>query len=643
MLDLIRNNRKAMLILLVVLVFPSFVFLGITRFGGGGVADDTVAEIDGAPIAAAQLNQRIRVIQQNNEGLDPALLSQPDVKLEILVQMVKDTLWRSAAADHHLVISDSALRQALRLNPVLQNITDADGKVDMQAYEIMLRRAGLTYDEFEESERLRVMSERMQTPVSMGFTSQVDVDQQLRYWGQKYVFRQRVFNAGEFINDVDVTPEELQAYYQANTGMFTEPASVDVEYIVFDAPAYSRSLVVSEEEARAYFEQNRNHFAPHQYRASHILVEVAPNAGQDEKEQARLRAEGILEEVRQDPSRFAEIAKSSSDDSFSAVQGGDLGYFTTGIMEPEFERAVLALNIGDVSGLVETKFGYHIIMLTDSQIPEKATFEDFRGVVEAALRDQMAADGFVKAAQRFASEVNASDSSLEEIAQTYGLEVRQAQNVTPSVGADAYGALANADFRAALFTPAALEAGQNVEAVPVGPMEIASARVLQYRPETVKPFEAVEQQIRMIVSAERAVVLAQDAAQKVLVLWQESPEESVQAQELTISLLGYVQGQFRGVVSDFVAQKVFSYMTESDFPQTFIVEIPGAGSVVVQMERIEPADMDVLEVVRPQMALTATSLNVGAQANAYMSYLQDEYKVKFYPEVLAAGQGQPAP
>lgn len=632
-----------MLILLVVLVFPSFVFLGITRFGGGGAADDTVAEIDGAPIALAQLEQRIRVIQQNNEEIDPALLSQPDVKLEILVQMVRDSLWRSAAVDHRLVISDSALRQALMLSPLLQSITDANGKVDMQAYEIMLRRAGVTYDEFEESERLRVMSERMQTPVAFGFTSQIDIDQQLRHWGQKYIFRQRVFNAGEFMSDVEVTVEELQAYYQANIGMFTDPAFVDIEYIVFDEAAYTQSMVVSEEEARAYFEQNRNHFAPHQYRASHILVEVAPNASQGEKEQARARAEQILEEVRQNPSQFAEIAKTNSDDSFSATQGGDLGYFTTNVMEPEFERAVLALSPNEISDLVETRFGYHIIMLTDSKVPEKAAFEDFRAKVEEAIRAQMAVDGFVKAAERFASDVNAPGASLDAIAQMYGLKIQQAQNVTPSVDANAYGALANADFRAALFAPAAREPGQNVEAVPVGPMEIASARVLQYRPEAVRPFEDVEQQIRILMSAERAVAIAQQAAEKELALWQDSAVQSAQGQELAISLLGYVQGQYRGVVSDFVAQKVFSFTAQADFPQTFVVEIPGAGAVLVQVERIEPADMEALASVRPQMAQTATSLNVNAQANAYMSYLQEAFKVKFYPEVLLAGQGQPAP
>lgn len=643
MLDLIRNNRKAMLILLVVLVFPSFVFLGITRFGGGAAAGDTVAEIDGAPIAVAQLEQRIRVIQQNNEEIDPALLSQPEVKLEILVQMVRDTLWRTAAVDHRLVISDSALRQALKLNPFLQSITGANGKVDMQAYEIMLRRAGVTYEEFEESERVRVMSERMQTPVAFGFTSQIDIDQQLRHWGQKYVFRQRVFNAGEFMNDVEVTLEELKAYYQANLGMFTDPAFVDIEYIVFDEAAYTRSLVVSEEEARAYFEQNRNHFAPHQYRASHILVEVAPNANQNEKEQARARAEQILEEVRQDSSRFAEIAKANSDDYFSATQGGDLGYFTTDVMEPEFARAISALSPNDISGLVETRFGYHIIMLTDSKIPEKAAFEDFRAKVEEAIREQMAVNGFVKAAEGFASEVNAPGSSLEAIAQTYGLEIQQARNVTPSVDANAYGALANTDFRAALFAPSARESGQNVEAIPVGPMEIASARVLQYRPETVRPFEAVEQQIRIIVSAERAVTIAQQAAENELKVWQESVDQSAQAQELAISLLGYIQGQFRGVVSDFVAQKVFSFTAQADFPQAFVVQIPGAGAVLVQIERIEPANMEALASVRSQMALTATSLNVNAQANAYMNYLQEAFKVKFYPEVLSAGQGQSAP
>ena len=162
---------------------------------------------------------------------------------------------------------------------------------------------------------------------------------------------------------VEPAEAELQAFYKENPQLFQAPEQAAIEYVVLDAGAAARDVAINEADLRNYYEQNAARLSgKEERRASHILVAVPKGASAEEKEKARAKAQELLAQVRKNPGSFAELAKKESQDPGSAAQGGDLDFFARGAMVKPFDDAVFAMrNKGDISEVVESDFGFHII------------------------------------------------------------------------------------------------------------------------------------------------------------------------------------------------------------------------------------------------------------------------------------------
>jgi peptidyl-prolyl cis-trans isomerase D len=218
--------------------------------------------------------------------------------------------------------------------------------------------------------------------------------------------------------------------------------------------AVASKISLSEADLRAYYEQNNASLAQQERRrASHILLTVDASAAEADKAKVRQQAEALLAELRQAPDRFAELARTRSQDPGSAAQGGDLDFFQRSDMVKPFADAVFALQKGAISDVVETEFGFHIIRLTDIRTPAPEPFDAARPRLETELKRQQAQRQYAEAAEDFSNMVYEQSDALAPAADKLGLVVRQASNVlrTGPSDANAHPALANPKVLTALF------------------------------------------------------------------------------------------------------------------------------------------------------------------------------------------------
>lgn len=634
MLDFVRNNKKAMLILLVVLIIPSFVVLGV-NFNFSNPGANELAHVGKNTIIYDQLDNRMKLIRNNNPDVSQQEFNTPEFKMQVLRAMIEELLWSTGAHENRLVVTDQALLQALMSLPFSREYLDENGRINPDQYKQAVLNRGYQVNVFENQIlRPELMVERMKLPATYGFTSRVDVEQYMKFIESRYVLRQRVLNFQEYVDGITVTSEELQKNYEDYKKFFVEPASVDIEYVVFDLATLGNKL--SKEELKSYYEQNKASFDIQQQRKiSHILIK-----GDDAKQ----KAEELLLKLRADPTQFAELAKEYSMDVTSS-NGGDLGYISEGMLAP-LDHVAFSLNaIGDISEVIESPYGYHIVMLTDIQ-GAGSSFEDVFPLIELELRKRAAASLSADAIQKFSESVSAENNNFNEVAQEFGIQIQQAHNITQQPQVNTQGILNNTDFLNVIFNPEILASSKNSSPVKVGPTQIASVRVISQQPERVKTLAEVETQLKDMIIQQKAIAQAQIEAQKILEQWGKSPEEANDAEEVSFTQEEVMQW-FAGVRDQqvdpnvmkmlqeifAVADKVFQYSPASSMPDSFMVELPSQGYIVAQLQRIEvPETFDDERIT--QRAIGLGEVITDSQRGAMIRNMEKVYDAGIYPDTM---------
>src|SRR5207249_3976113 len=262
---------------------------------------------------------------------------------------------------------------------------------------------------------------------------------------------------------------------------------------------------------------------PEERQASHILVAVKSDAGEEQKIAAKKKAEDIAAQARKAPSQFAEIAKKNSEDPGSAGQGGDLGFFARdGSMVKPFEDAVFTAKQGDIVGPVQTDFGWHVIKTTSIKPGRTLSFDEARPGIEQDLKRQKASRKFVETAEQFQNLVYEQSESLQPAAKALNLQVQ----TTPFITRAQVQALGrnNAKFVQAVFNPEALQSKRNTEAIDVGQNTLMAARVIEHKAASPRPFDEVKMEIRRQLERNTASELAQKAGKEKLAMLEQGKD-----------------------------------------------------------------------------------------------------------------------
>ena len=586
MFEFVRTHNKIMQVLLFLLVFPSFVLVGINGYNRFREKGDAVAKVDGHEILQgdwdAAHREQVENIRARSPEIDPKLLDSPQVKYATLERMVRDRVIEAAARKEKLTASDGAL--ARELGQVLAPLRGPNGAIDMDKYRAFLASRGMSPEMYEESVRAALTARQvMQGVIATSFTTPAQASSALNAWFEKREVQVANFDARDYVARVNPTDADVEAYYKAHPQEFQAPEQADIQYVVLDLDAVKKGITVSDADLKTYYEQNiAKYTQPEERRASHILIAVAKNAPPAEKEKAKAKAEEVLAQARKNPDTFAELAKKYSQDEGSAKKGGDLDWQTRGAFVKPVEDAIFSLKKGELSGIVESDYGYHIIKLTDVKEGHQKTFDEVRPQLEAQLKQQQAQRKFAEVADTFSNAVYEQADSLKPAADKLGLAVQSANGVLRNPGKDQQGVLAGPKFLAALFAPDSVDKKHNTEAVEVAPSTLVSGRVVKYSPAHTLPLADVKDKARQRVIATRSSEFAKADGMAKLAAWKANPASaSLPAPELVSRQEGKQP------------QDVTEAALRADpaaLPAFTGVDLGDKGYAVVKVDRVVPRD-----------------------------------------------------
>jgi len=541
MFDIFRKHTKIMMVLLFLLIIPSFVLFGIDGYQKMNQSDTVVAKVGSVEITQAQWDSAhkndVDRLRASRPELDIKLFDSPQARYAALERLVLDTAMRVAAEKSSLITSDARLARFLQEDPTIASLRQPDGKLDMERYRQLAASQGLTPEGFENMVRQDISKQQVQAGVAQtGFVVAAPADVALNAFFERREIQVANFLAKDFKAAVNPSDADLEAFYQANVSTFKAPEQAKVEYVVLDMDAVKKDIKVPEADLRSYYDQNVARLSGNEERrASHILINAPKNMPADQREKARAQAEALLKAVRAAPDSFADTARKNSQDAGSAANGGDLEFFGRGAMVKPFEDAVFAMKKGGISDLVESDFGYHIIQLTDVKEPKTRTFEELRPMIEGDLKNQQAQRKFAEVAEIFTNTVYEQSDSLKPVADKLGLEVKTVDALQRQPALGAAGVLASDKFLAALFMADSIEKKRNTEAVETAVNQLTAGRVLAYSPVKTLALADVRTLVRDRVIEARASELARKEATEKLALWEKEPEKAALSGALIVA------------------------------------------------------------------------------------------------------------
>ena len=404
-------------------------------------------------------------------------------------------------------------------------------------------------------------------------------------------------SAANFKGEVSVTEEEISEYYQLNQNQFMAPEMVALEYIELKGSELPLAEAVTEQEVAANYEENKAlYMEPERRRVAHILVEnIEDDAAAKEK------AEAILAELKAGAD-FAKLAEEKSDDLVSAEVGGDLEWIDRDMMDPEFEEAAFALaNAGDISELVKTEFGYHIIKLTDYQPEQVKALADVSADIKAQLELDKRLNQFYEVQTEVADLAFEVADSLEEAAEAAGVEVKTtalfSRNKAPAP-------LNNPDVLDKAFSIEIIEDGVNSELIEIADEHIVFIRAKDHQAAAVKPLEEVSAGIQLTLENEKASKAAKTKADELFASLQSGTslaDIATQANAEVVSSTGVTRQSFSPSYE--VVQAAFKMPSPTEGASTEIVTLGNGDVSLVALNKVyEGPETEVSEQMRDGIA-----------------------------------------
>jgi len=510
MLEAIRERAQGWIanVILGLLVIP-FALSGIDSYFSGGGQEPPAAEIDDVQISQREF---IKTLKDQEEELGGKVEEKALRKL-VMDQLVNTRVLSMAATKAGFSILDPQIQAVLAGVEIFQE----NGKFSEARMDAWLRSRGMSRGELPAMIGQDLLLKQVQIGYGEGALAAKPIAERLaRLLSQQREINEAAFDAKSYANAVKIDDKAIEADYRGRQNDYTTPVQVKVQYVTLSQALLEEGIQIGDEQVRKHYEANVARYQePEQRRAAHILVKVDGGADAKSRQAAKSRAEQLLAEAVKTPSKFADLARQHSQDPVSGAKGGDLGAFTRDMMVKPFADAVWSMKPGEIRGLVESQFGYHIIRLDNVVVGAKLGFDVVKDEIRRELRQQEAQRRFVESAERFSNLVYEQPDSLAPAAKEFGLKLEESgwlakgQTAQPAI-------LANPRLMDSLFSEDALTKRQNIEAIEVAPNTLVAARVIDHRPAGLLPLADVAGDIRNRLTREAARKLAIEAGQKAL-------------------------------------------------------------------------------------------------------------------------------
>ncbi|MFA9274699.1 MAG: SurA N-terminal domain-containing protein [Candidatus Aquirickettsiella gammari] len=639
MFEYIRTHKRIMQGVLLVIIFPSFALFGVDSFMRSREANTSVAKVAGQAISQqefdqAMRNQLDRMKQAYGQNFDAQMLNTPEARQGVLDDLIARKVVTAESVKSQLTVTESVLQKAI-LEAMGLKSGDA---FDKDRYKSLLAMQGMTGQQYDAIMRQDLTIQQLIGAVQNTAISSKTVANRIALISEQGRDVQALsFNAKNFAAQVKVTDDMLRAYYDKNAKQFEIPELVNAEYVVLSSEILADQIIVSDAEVQSHYEQNKkNYTTDEQRRASHILLNLKKDAAESEVKSVKTKAEALLVQVRKDPTQFAKLAKENSQDPGSAERGGDLDFFARGAMVKAFDDAAFKLKEGEISGLVQTDYGIHIIQLTAIKPTAVKPLDQVKAQLVGDIKKQKATKAYAEAAETFTNTVYEQADSLQAVADKLKLKVEKLSNLNrqPLPGMPSTMIANNPKFLAAIFSEDALKKKQNIEAIEIAPNTLLSGRVLEYKPASKRPFDEVKAVIQARVLEAESLNLAKKAGEAKLQALKVVDDANGFSEIKTMSRLKKPE----------IPNEAFLAVLKADvqkLPAYVGIEVPGVGYDIYRISKISAGVPDPVRRASEAQQLD----NSAAQQDlySYIEALKKKAKIEINKAALSSSGANNAP
>lgn len=572
MLQAIRDGSKGVaakiIVGLIILTFALFGIESIVALGGG---EDAPAEVNGEEISEFQVQQMVRMQKrrlqaQFGENFDPSMIKDEMLRESAVESLINEALFKQAAINSGVYFSDTAIDKIILQSPEFQ----VNGQFNRDSYDLALRSAGFTRSTYRELLRTSLSTQQAQNAwQGSSFATPYEVKLAAKLEAQERDFSYVEFSLEQAKKGVVISDEEIAEYYEQNTAQFMTQDKVSIKYVELKRDELAKNISINEDElAERYSEMEAQAASKKEYRAAHVLLLSNDEAAQ----KTMTEIQGKLASGQS----FEELAKEYSEDDTSKFVGGDLGFASDEIYEDAFAQALASLEKGQVSEVVETRDGLHLIKLLDVRQPELAAFAELKDSIETGLRQEAVQVEYLEALEILKDEAFSS-TSIDAPAKVLNLTVKLEGPFSEMGGK---GIAANRQVIMAAFSDVVLNEGANSEVIELNDGNAVVVHLDQFIESTAKPLADVSAQIKnQLINRKASEQVAEQAKQALA---------KANAGEFTGSWAS-VKGktrQFTGVDSKLV-ETAFGLAFNSEKPSYELVSTGTGNQALVRLDTVQ--------------------------------------------------------
>ncbi|HKM91122.1 MAG TPA: peptidyl-prolyl cis-trans isomerase [Candidatus Acidoferrales bacterium] len=404
--------------------------------GSSGGSPDAVATVGGSDITANDVSKRLAQIERNGQRISKDMRGL--YVRDTLDGLINERLLDYEAQRLGLQVTDQDLAEQIR--QILPTVFSGGSISNMENYAAEVQqRTGLSVPEFEQMLHSALLQQKVRRLVTDGVgVTRTEIEAEFKRRNEKIKLEYVEIKPGELEAKVNVSQADLEAYFAKNKGRYPIPERRAFQYALLDQAALRAAMHPADAALEDYYKQNLDMYrVQNRVHVEHILLKTTGKTDAEALE-IRKKAEEVLAKARKG-ANFEELAKEYSQDDTTKAKGGDLGWIQRGQTVPEFEQAAFALKKGEISDLVKTMFGFHIIKLMDREEARTKSFDEVRASIVPIIAAQMAQEQAAEITDRMAAAVRESSrTSIDAIAKKFNLQVG---TVPPVAAADPLGPL----------------------------------------------------------------------------------------------------------------------------------------------------------------------------------------------------------
>jgi len=626
MLQSIHDKAKGILGIIIV-AFLALVF-GLWGIGDylTGATEKFAAKVDGVEISQSQFEQgmarqRQRMEQMFQGKVPDSPVFQQRMKEQVLEQLITQEVMKKMVVNEGYRVADVVLAQKIKNMEAFQQ----DGAFDNNSYHAVVQSQGMGVKEFENLFRSDLAVQQLQEAVTRSSIigqTELNIINQIQQQTREINYLQ--FDDINFQSGVSVSGDQVKEYFELNRARYMHPETVSISYVELTSDNLSKDIPVDEEAVRRRYDEYVASIASKEQRKTqHILINLAANADAETQKKKKSLIDDLLARLNKGES-FETLAKENSEDPGSASKGGDLGWVSKGMMVPPFEEALFKLKQGQVSDVVKSTFGYHLIRFDDVKSEKVETFGAKKPDLVKQFKAQLLEDGFYEKSELMATTAYENEQGLQEVADALNLEIKTTQAFSRQQGK---GVAANEKVRNAAFNSDVISEGRNSEIIEISKNHVLVLRVdthTEAKPKSLDEVKAViEAAIRVEKTREKSMASALEALAK-LEKGESIESESTQASAKLVKL-GSIKRDNTTVSRPILNQAFTMTKPVADKPVYKIVELP-TGAAVVELKSVTSAGQATAE----QLQVLSKQFN-NEQANRDMGvvlgYLKSQSEI----------------